>query len=91
MVNTLPQGKHYDYEVSAHQVAGFASYGQEIYQGWNLSLGARLENISYDYKNQMIDGRTDEFGVPCALGCRYNRPADRTDSFTNLSPKFALS
>lgn len=91
LVNTLPQGKHYDYEVSAHQVAGFASYEQEIYQGWNLSLGARLENISYDYKNQMIDGRTDEFGVPCALGCRYNRPADRTDSFTNLSPKFALS
>lgn len=91
LINTIPQGKHYDYEVSAQQVAGFVSYEQEISEGWNLSLGARLESISYDYTNLMIDGRTDEFGVPCALGCRYNRPADRSDSFVNLSPKFALS
>ena len=40
----------------------------------------------------MIDGRTDEFGVPCNLGgCRYNRPADRSDGFTNVSPKLGLS
>ena len=39
----------------------------------------------------MIDGRTDEFGVACRFGCRYNRPGDRSDSFTNLSPKLGLS
>ncbi len=91
LVNTIPQGRHYDYEVVAQQIAGFLSYEQEIAQGWNLSLGLRLENIVYQYDNLMIDGRTDEFGVPCALGCRYSRPADREDSFANLSPKFGLS
>ena len=91
LVNTIPQGKHYDYEVAAQQIAGFLSYDQKIFEAWELSLGLRLENINYQYDNLMIDGRTDEFGIPCALGCRYNRPADREDSFTNLSPKFGLS
>ena len=56
-----------------------------------MSLGLRLENIRYQYDNLMIDGRTDDFGIACALGCRYNRPADREDSFANLSPKIGLS
>ena len=47
--------------------------------------------MGYEYDNKMIDGRTDEFGVACRFGCRYNRPADRDDSFTNLSPKLGLS
>lgn len=91
LINTLPQGQHYDYEVEAQQIAGFLSYEQEIAEGWDLSFGMRLENLNYQYDNLMIDGRTDEFGVACALGCRYSRPADREDSFTNLSPKFGLS
>ena len=91
MVNSIPQGKHYDYEVAAQQIAGFLSYEQKISDAWDISLGLRLENINYQYDNLMLDGRTDEFGIPCALGCRYNRPADREDSFTNLSPKFGLS
>lgn len=91
LINTLPQGKHYDYQVEALQVAGFVSFEQQITDDWDLSLGLRLENINYQYDNLMIDGRTDEFGVPCALGCRYNRPSDREDSFTNLSPKFGLN
>lgn len=91
LINTIPQGKHYDYEVEAQQFAGFISYEQEIAEGWDLSFGVRLENLSYQYDNLMIDGRTDGFGLPCALGCRYARPSDREDSFTNLSPKFSLS
>jgi outer membrane receptor protein involved in Fe transport len=56
-----------------------------------LSLGLRVEDTNYDYDNKMIDGRTDENGVACRFGCRYNRPADRSDSFTNISPKLGLS
>ena len=90
--STIPQGRHYDYEVDARQIAGFINYEQSYDTGWDLSLGLRLESIKYHYDNLMIDGRTDEFGVPCNLGgCRYNRPADRSDGFTNLSPKLGLS
>ena len=89
--NSIPQGKHYDYQVDAEQVAAFVSYEQSFQSGWDLSLGLRVEDTNYDYDNKMIDGRTDENGVACRFGCRYNRPADRSDSFTNISPKLGLS
>ncbi len=89
--STIPQGKHYDYQVDAEQIAAFVNYEQSFASGWDLSLGLRLEDTNYDYDNRMIDGRTDEFGVACRLGCRYNRPSDRSDSFTNVSPKLGLS
>ena len=89
--NSIPQGKHYDYQVDIEQVAAFVSYEQSFQSGWDLSLGLRVEDTNYDYDNRMIDGRTDEFGVACRFGCRYNRPGDRSDSFTNLSPKLGLS
>ena len=90
--STIPQGKHYDYDVDARQLAGFLSYEQIFDNGWEVSLGVRLERVDYDYNNLMIDGRTKDNGVACGLGgCRYNRPADRSDTYTDLSPKFGLS
>jgi iron complex outermembrane receptor protein len=89
--NSIPQGRHYDYDVDARQLAAFVNYEQSYDSGWDVSLGLRLENVQYDYENNMINGRTNEFGVACRFGCRYSRPADRDDSFTNLSPKLALS
>ena len=38
----------------------------------------------------MIDGNTDENGVPCPGGCLYARPADRSDDFTNVAPRIGL-
>ncbi len=89
--NSIPQGRHYDFEVESQQIAGFVNYETSFSNGWDLSLGLRLENVEYDYDNLMIDGRTDEFGVACRFGCRYNRPADRSDDFFNVSPKLGLS
>lgn len=89
--NSIPQGKHYDYDVEARQMAGFINYQQSFDNGWEVSLGLRLENMKYVYDNNMIDGRTDEFGVPCRFGCRYSRPADRDDAFIDISPKLGLS
>ena len=89
--NSIPQGKHYDYDVDARQLAAFVNYEQTYDNGWGVSLGLRLENTTYDYENNMINGRTNELGVACRFGCRYSRPADRDDSFTNLSPKLGLS
>ncbi|GJM13761.1 MAG: TonB-dependent receptor [Pseudohongiella sp.] len=89
--NSIPQGKHYDFDVSIRQLAGFINYEQDLGGGWDVSLGLRLENMKYFYDNKMIDGRTDQNGVACRFGCRYNRPADRDDGFTNVSPKLGLN
>lgn len=88
---SIPQGRHYDFEVDARQMAGFASFTQDLGDGWEVSLGVRVEHTKYIYDNLMIDGRTDESGAPCPFGCRYNRPADRSDGFTEISPKLGLA
>lgn len=90
--NTIPQGKHYDFNVDATMIGGFVSYEQALAEDLILSFGARIEKVTYDYDNLMLDGRTNDQGVACGFGgCRYSRPADRGDDFTNLSPKVALS
>ena len=92
VVETRPQGMHYDYEVDS---VGGALYLQSEYRaGKKLSLsgGIRLEYIQYDYTNRMLTGNTRDDGTPCGLGgCLYSRPADRKDDFTNLAPNIALS
>jgi len=89
---TIPQGMHYDYEVEASQFAVFANYDTALTDRLDLSIGARLERIDYEYDNLMLDGRTDANGVACGFGgCRFNRPADRDDDFSDVSPKLGLS
>lgn len=91
LVGTIPAGKHYDYDVDATQIAPFAHLQHYWENGFDISLGLRYERMEYDYDNKMIDGRTRDNGVPCGFGgCRYNRPADRSDSFGNWAPKLAL-
>jgi iron complex outermembrane recepter protein len=88
---TIPPGDHYDYEVDASTVAIFGQYTASLAGSTNLVIGARLETVSYDYNNKMLDGRSRDDGTSCGFGgCRFNRPADREDSFTNFSPKLGL-
>ncbi len=91
LVGTIPAGQHYDYEVDARQFALFASYEQPLSDRITAEFGLRAEQVRYDYDNLMIAGRTNDAGEPCGFGgCRFNRPEDRSDSFTNLAPKFSL-
>ena len=85
-----PAGRHYDYHVDSALAAAYATWQRPLASGWSLEAGARLEWMRYDYDNRMIDGNTDEVGVPCPGGCLYSRPADRTDEFTNFAPRFSL-
>ena len=40
----------------------------------------------------MIAGNTRDDGTACgAAGCLFNRPADRSDDFTNVTSKLGLS
>jgi outer membrane receptor protein involved in Fe transport len=81
----FPGGKHYDYEVDATTAAWFVGGTWQPKAERELNAGVRYEIQRYDYDNLMLDGNTDENGVPCASPCRYTRPADDKDNFYNWS------
>jgi outer membrane receptor protein involved in Fe transport len=87
-----PAGKHYDYSVDAWNLAAYGQVERSLGARWRLTAGLRAERNDYEYDNRMLTGNTDENGVPCGFGgCLYTRPADRSDTFTNLAPKLALT
>jgi outer membrane receptor protein involved in Fe transport len=89
---TLPQGKHYDYEVDALNLAAYVQMEQQMSDRVTIGGGLRLEYTYYDYDNRMLDGNTRDDGTPCGFGgCLYTRPADRSDSFTDLAPNLSLT
>ncbi|MDN3379970.1 MULTISPECIES: TonB-dependent receptor [unclassified Pseudoalteromonas] len=91
LIATVPQGKHYDYNVTSILLAPFVSLDWQ-WQALSVSLGARFERLNYDYTNNMLAGRTDENGNECGFGgCRYSRPPSSENTFTNTSPKLGLS
>lgn len=88
--STIPMGKHYDYQVKATMLAPFSELTWLATERSSFKLGLRYEYMIYDYDNRMPDGRTDELGQACSGGCRYSRPADDTNRFTNVSPKLGF-
>ena len=91
LVATVPAGKHYDYDVDATQIAPFVQLQHYWDNGFDITLGMRFERMNYDYDNNMISGRTRDDGTVCGFGgCRYNRPADRSDTFANVAPKLGI-
>jgi len=86
VVATIPLGKHYDFAVDATLLSPYAQLKYQLNDSNQLSLGLRYENLEYDYDNRMINGRTRDNGTACAFGgCRFNRPADSTDTYDNVS------
>ena len=75
------QGLHYDYEVDAVVLAGFATRDFSIGKRATLHLGARGEYTSYDYDNRADIG----------ISGRFIRAADRTDDYFTLTPKVGLT
>jgi outer membrane receptor protein involved in Fe transport len=87
-----PAGKQYDYIVDSTLLAPYLQWQQTLDERLTLTAGLRFEWLVYDYDNNMLDGNTDENGVPCpGPGCLYTRPADRRDSFTNWGPRLGLN
>ena len=86
-----PQGWHYDYDVDSFLAAGYYDLVWEFAADARLVHSARLEYLGYDYNNRMLDGNTRDDGTTCGFGgCLYNRPASRTDSFTNLAGRIGV-
>lgn len=91
LVATIPEGKHYDYDVQAIMAGAFVSFDYAVSDRMSLLGSLRYQYTGYDYDNRMLDGRTKDDGTPCGFGgCRFNRPADRDDSFSNWSPRLGF-
>jgi iron complex outermembrane receptor protein len=87
-----PAGKQYDYTVDSTLLAPYLQWQHTPTESLTLTAGLRFEWLVYDYDNQMLDGNTDENGVPCpGAGCLYTRPADGSDRFTNWGPRLGLN
>lgn len=90
LVETIPAGKHYDYDVDATLLAPFFALNWQD-DKWAIQLGGRFETMRYDYVNNMNTGRVRENGTECGFGgCRYSRPADSENEYNNFSPKLSL-
>jgi outer membrane receptor protein involved in Fe transport len=74
------QGLHFDYEVEAVVLAGYAQKSFEL-DRLRIDVGARGEYTDYDY---------DTLAAPGVSG-RFIRAADRTDDFFTLTPKLGLT
>ncbi|MGH1469757.1 MAG: TonB-dependent receptor family protein [Cellvibrionaceae bacterium] len=86
LVATIPNGQHYDYDVHAIQLAPYVHADFKLSSRLSMNGGIRIEGMYYDYDNKMLTGRTRDDGTDCGFGgCRYSRPSDRDDDFTNWS------
>jgi iron complex outermembrane receptor protein len=86
-----PAGYHYDYSVASDTVGATLALDWRFANRWSLAAALRTDSTRYDYDNHMLDGNTDQNGVPCPGGCLYSRPADRSDRFENVAPRVTLS
>ena len=83
---TIPQGQHYDYQVDAIVAAPFMHLDWAVNNALSVSGGMRFESMRYDYRNNMLSGRTKADGTPCGFGgCRYSRPPSGKEQFNNWS------
>ena len=91
LVGTIPEGKHYDFEISATMLSPYLHGRYTMDDQNSLSVGLRYEYREYEYDNLMLNGRVRDDGTSCGFGgCRFNRPADRSDDFSNLSAQIGL-
>jgi outer membrane receptor protein involved in Fe transport len=85
-----PAGQHYDYSAWQWLASPYAQAELPLTGRLTLVGGLRLEWLRYDYDNRMRDGTTRDDGTLCTPTCLFSRPADRSDSFTNLAPNIGL-
>jgi outer membrane receptor protein involved in Fe transport len=92
LVETRPEGKHYDYDVSTSGIATYVQIDHQLTDKLTIGAGLRADYLRYRYDNRMLAGNTRDDGTECGFGgCLYSRPADRSDSFANLAPKLSLN
>lgn len=84
--NGYVQGTHYNYTVKALVLAPYLHTIWQIAPKTQLTAGLRYEYTRYDYEN--LAGPTSAL---LYSGDRFARSDDRTDSFSNPTPKLGLT
>ncbi len=77
----FPQGVHYDYDIDALVAAAYAQAQIDATPRLRVTAGLRAEWTEYDY----------DTATPADTIGRFQRPADRTDDFTTLTPKLGVT
>lgn len=85
--NGYVTGVHYNYAVTATVVAPYIHSVWQIAPATELTAGLRYEYTRYDYDNRI--GTTDTSTARTVD--RFARPADRVDTFSNLTPKLGVT
>lgn len=79
-------GTHYDYTVKALVLAPYLHTIWQLTPATQLTAGLRYEYTRYDYENLAGPTSASLYAVD-----RFARPADRTDAFSNVTPKLGLT
>ncbi|TNE57702.1 MAG: TonB-dependent receptor [Alphaproteobacteria bacterium] len=80
-VFSYTHGLHYDYEVTAKSASPYLHTEWQLSEATKLVAGLRLDVTRYDY-----DNKADVVTVG-----RFQRIADRSDTFTTLTPKLGIT
>ena len=86
-VDRFPTGIHYDYDVDATSGALYGGIEWQALDRFRFDGVIRYDDIQYDYDNLTGSGSACE---PDVEGCRFFRPADRTDNFDFTSVKAGI-
>lgn len=81
---TYTAGALYDYDVDYFALASYLNLDYQLSKKILLRAGLRYDYNKFDYKNNLADNSTDASNT-------YFRAADRSDSFSHLSPKLSLA
>lgn len=92
LVETRPVGVHYDYSVFGQRAGGYLAGVIDLAPRWQLRAGLNGDWIRYDYETALAPGNLDDQGNACGFGgCLFTRPADRSDSFSEVAPELTLT
>ena len=82
-----PTGTHYDFDVEAQVIAPYVHAVWSLSEATDITTGLRWEITDYEYANNATNSNTVAQGV---LGDFLFRPADRSDDFSDVSPKLGV-
>ena len=87
--NRYRNGIHYDFDVEAEVIAPYLHAVWSLSDATDLTTGLRWEMTDYDYTNNATDSDNTNTD-PNDLGDFLFRVADRSDDFSDVSPKIGL-
>ena len=82
-----PRGSHYDFAVDAQVIAPYLHAVWSLSDATDVTTGLRWEMTDYDYTNNLTDSDNTDANV---TGEFLFRVADRSDDFSDVSPKLGL-